>query len=147
MKGDPLPKIIEDSIRYKSGEGANPNIPSVIRQTLVDIEHRLRFEYVRLTTCYNAVLQFALEESENAEFVASIPAIPVYLEVGACTPTMMSFMELGISRYTAAKLHLRPARFDLSAQGAREWLKRQDVDALDIPRASASDVRRLGLSN
>jgi hypothetical protein len=147
MKGDPLPRIIEDSIRLKMKGGANPNIPTVIRQTLIDIEHRLRFEYVRLTTCYNSILKFALEESKNEELVASIPAIPVFLEVGACTPTMMSFMELGISRYTAAKLHLRPARSDLDAQGARAWLKRQDIDALDIPRASASEVRRLGLSN
>lgn len=147
MKGDPLPKIIEDSIDYKRRSGASPNIPTVIRQTLADIEYRLRFEYVRLTTCYNALLKFALEESENRELIPSIPAIPVYLEVGACTATMMSFMELGMSRYTAAKLHLRPARSDLSAQSAREWLKRQDVDALDIPRASASEIRRLGLSD
>jgi hypothetical protein len=146
MKGDPLPKIIEDSIRYKTKQGGSANIPTVIRQTLIDIEHRLRFEYVRLTTCYNALLKIALDESGNAELIPSIPAIPVYLEVGACTPTMMSFMELGISRYTAAKLHIRPARSDLSAQGARDWLSRQDVDALNIPRASASEIRRLGLS-
>lgn len=147
MKGDPLPRIIDDTIRFKSEAGASPNIPSVIRQTLIDIEHRLRFEYVRLTTCYNSVLKHALEATDNSESIASVPAIPVYLEVGACTSTMMSFMELGISRYTAAKLHLRPARSDLDAQGARAWLKRQDVDAIDIPRASVSEIRRLGLTD
>ena len=145
MKGDPLPRIIEDTIQFKRSRGEDPSIPTVIRQTLSDIEQRLRFEYVRLTTCYNAILKFALEEAGFVSLVESIPTIPVYLEIGACTPTMMSFMELGISRYTAAKLHLRPARSDLNAQAARNWLKRQDIEALDIPRASVNEIRRLGL--
>jgi hypothetical protein len=101
---------------------------------------------VRLTSCYNTLLKYALEQMGHSDLIGSIPPIPVYLEVGACTSTMMSFMELGVSRYTAAKLHLKPARSDLDAQGARSWLRRQDIDALDIPQASVREIRRLDLA-
>ena len=60
MKGDPLPRIIDASLEYKIKQGQSPNIATVIRNTLTDIESGLRFKYVRLFSCYNAVLELLL---------------------------------------------------------------------------------------
>ncbi len=143
MKGHPIPRIVDASYKYKRDSGQNPNIASVIRATLTEIENELRFKYVRLFSCYNAVLELVLKDNGMADLTASIPSIPTYLEVGACSPTMISFMGLGLSRYTAVKLQSLARRMDMSQNQAREWLRRQRLDSLDIPRASVAEIRRM----
>lgn len=147
MKGEPLPRIIDASLEYKSRRGGSPNIATVIRDTLNEVERDLRFKYVRLFSCYNAVLELVLRDNKMSELVASIPSIPMYLEVGACTPTMIGFMGLGLSRYTAGRLRGLPRRSDMSQGEARSWLLRQDLESLSLPNASVREIRRLVFSN
>ena len=142
MKGMSLPQIIDASYKHKVKQGANPNIASVIRSTLSEIERDLRFKYVRLFSCYNAVLEAVLRNNQMDDLIPSIPSIPMYLEVGACSPTMISFMGLGLSRYTAGKLQKLPHRKDMSQQEARAWILNQQIDSLDLPSASISEIRR-----
>src|SRR5690606_12474130 len=97
----------------------------------------------RLFSCYNAVLELVLKNNNHQDLIASIPAVPMYLEVGACSPTMISFMGLGLSRYTAGKLREIPRRADMSLADARAWIVRQDLDALDLPMASIREIRRM----
>jgi hypothetical protein len=99
--------------------------------------------YVRLFSCYNAVLELVLRDNNRADLVASIPSIPMYLEVGACSPTMISFMGIGLSRYTAGKLRELPRRTDMSQSEARSWILRQNLETLNLPNASVREVRRL----
>lgn len=143
MKGDPLPRIIDASYDYKVGQGQSPNYPTVIRNTLTEIESDLRFKYVRLFSCYNAVLELLLKNKGMDELVASIPAVPMYLEVGACSPTMISFMGLGLSRFTAGKLSVLPRQQDMTQVAAKAWIKRQEIDTLELPQASVREIRRL----
>lgn len=143
MKGDPLPRIIDASYNYRVGQGQSPNYPTVIRNTLTEIESDLRFKYVRLFSCYNAVLELLLRNKGLDELVASIPAVPMYLEVGACSPTMISFMGLGLSRFTAGKLSVLPRQQNMTQTAAKAWVKRQDLDTLELPQASVREIRRL----
>ncbi|GJL94924.1 MAG: DEAD/DEAH box helicase [Hyphococcus sp.] len=143
MRGQPLPQIIDASYDYKVKQGQNPNIATVIRETLNEVERDLRFKYVRLFSCYNAVLELVLRNNKLDELIPSVPSIPMYLEVGACSPTMISFMGLGLSRYTAGKLQSVPRRTDMSQAEARNWIKRQRLDTLDLPSASINEIRRL----
>jgi hypothetical protein len=143
MRGEPLPQIIDENFKYKQGRGENPNIATVIRETLNEVERDLRFKYVRLFSCYNAVLELVLHDNKMDELISSIPSIPMYLEVGACSPTMISFMGLGLSRYTAGKLRQLPRRTEMSQQEARSWLLRQDLQALNLPSASIQEIQRL----
>jgi len=143
MKGEPLPQIIDASFDYKHKNGLNPNIATVIRDTLNEVERDLRFKYVRLFSCYNAVLELVLRDNKRADLVASIPSIPMYLEVGACSPTMISFMGLGLSRYTAGKLRKLPRRTDMSQNEARSWILRQNLESLNLPNASMLEIRRM----
>jgi DEAD/DEAH box helicase len=143
MRGEPLPKIIDAGFDYKLKKGQNPNIASVIRETLNEVERDLRFKYVRLFSCYNAVLELVLRDNKLDDLVGSIPSIPMYLEVGACSPTMISFMGIGLSRYTAGKLQALPRRSDMSQSDARSWILRHDINSLNLPNASIQEIRRI----
>lgn len=127
MKGDPLPRIVDASYNYKVQQGQSPNYPTVIRSTLTEIENDLRFKHVRMFSCYNAVLELLLRNKGMNELIASIPAVPMYLEVGACFPTMISFMGLGFSRFTAGKLSGLPRQQDMPQAAAKAWIKRPSV--------------------
>lgn len=143
MKGLPLPQIINASFDYKKKNGQNPNIATVIRTTLTEVESDLRFKYVRLFSCYIAVLKLVLENNGHSDLVESIEPIPLYLEVGASSSTMISFIETGLSRYTAGKLNELPRKRSLSPSDVRSWLKKQDIEALDIPVASQEEIKRV----
>ena len=56
---------------------------------------------------------------------------------------MISFMGLGLSRYTSGKLQQLPRRADMSQTDARNWILRQDIEALDLPAASIKEIRRM----
>ena len=146
MRGQPLPMIIDGSYEFRNNKGEEPSWPSVIRAVMQEIENDLRFKYVRLFSCYNAVLELVFRNHKRGDLVASIPAIPMYLEVGACSATMMSFMGLGLSRFTAGKLKDFPRRQDMSQAEARAWLRRQPLESLDLPSASRKEIRRLNLA-
>ncbi|MDE4302089.1 DEAD/DEAH box helicase [Phaeobacter gallaeciensis] len=143
MRGDPLPMIIDANLKYNQDRGIKSNTATVIRKTLTEIENDVRFKYVRLFSCYNAVLEFALRKHGYEDSIKSIPAIPVYLEMGASSVSMMSFIGLGLSRFTSTQLQRLARRVDMSQEEARLWVRRQNVDALDIPSASAKEIRRL----
>lgn len=143
MKGEPLPSIIDNKIDFLRSRGKNPSISTVIRDTLSEVEQDIRFKYVRLFSCYNAVLGAVLIKNSLQSQISSIPPIPLFLEVGACSPTMISFMGLGLSRYTAGKLQTLPRRADMSQADARIWLQRQDIEALDLPAASIKEIKRM----
>jgi hypothetical protein len=143
MSGKPLPVIIDGSYEYKVRQGQNPNMASVIRSTLDEVEKDLRYKYVRLFSCYNAVLAQVLRNKNLEENLASIPPIPMFLEMGACSTTMISFMGLGLSRFTASKLNSIARRTDMTQSEVRAWIRNQTVDGLDIPQASIKEIRRM----
>jgi len=104
MSGDPLPKIIDNAINYDKKKSSR----AVIRNTLETIEKVIRFEVVRLMSCYCAVLLQVLDEIGLPEMAGSVPPISLYLEVGASDRSMISFMGLGLSRVAAAILERFP---------------------------------------
>lgn len=136
MRGDPIPEIVDENHRRSKGT----DLAASIRETLKDIEQEIRFKYLRLTTCYNAVLGHVLRESGHGELVSSIPNLPSYLEVGAADPTMVSFVGLGISRVTARTLTDSAMDKDMDEARALAWLREQNLETLiplGIMRAEA----------
>ena len=142
-----LPRIIDSSMAHRRKLGHDPNWGTVIRGTLQDIEQKLRFDYVRAMSCYVSVLRQVLVEAKRSDALPSIPSISLYLEVGASSQTMMSFMGLGLSRFTAARLQSLLPRTNLAPSDARRWLRSHDPETLDIPFASANEIRKLGLTS
>lgn len=138
MNGDSMPEIINTNASYSQGKA----MPSVIRGTLNDIEQEVRFKYFRLTSCYLTLLEHALRACGMERFASRIPALPLFLEVGASSRTMISLMGLGLSRVTASRLADETLEQDLEPGAARQWLGALDLDKVNISRILADDVRR-----
>lgn len=143
MRGISLPQIIDEQIK----RSPEKNRRTVIRDTLELIETQIRFQCVRLFGCYNALLIHALKETSNQDLVASIPSIPVYLEVGASDRTMISFIALGLSRVTAMKLNEASLRKDLDEAGALQWLRTRTLDHLALSPLLLEEVRTIISAN
>jgi len=139
MQGKPLPFIISNQIE----KNPKKNQRAIIRETLEDIEKLIRFQAVRFFGCYNTLLAHALENAGLVDFVSSIPALPMYLEVGASDKTMISFISLGLSRVTAMKLNDQSVRKDLDMRGALDWLKSRPLNMLDLSPLLLAEVRKI----
>jgi len=56
---------------------------------------------------------------------------------------MISFMGLGLSRFTAGKLSTLSRQQDMTQASAKAWIKRQNLETLELPLASIKEIRRL----
>lgn len=140
MRGEPLPLIIDQAISYKKNSSGDVNIPSVIRETLKDIELNLRFRYVKYLSCYTSVLADALHDLGMSEAVESIPNLGLYMEMGASSPSMLSLLELGLSRITASNVVDKMVNKNLDLQGVKNWMRRTDLESLGIPGPSVREM-------
>ena len=132
MRGDPLPVIIDGAIRYFQGKGQRRQNPTVIREVLTDIESNLRFKYVNLLGCYTAVLKQALIDTGHPDHVRKVPALTLYLELGACSQTMIQLMNFGLSRHTSSKLAGFTINRDMDSHAAKSYLRRLNPDTLSL---------------
>lgn len=123
MQGIPIPELIDDRARFQQA-----SISTHIRATLDLVEKELRFNYVRAFGCYNALLADILPKVGLSDLAASIPSLPLYLEVGASDRTMISFVALGLSRMTAKRLNSLCPNKSLGVVDARNWLAGQDLE-------------------
>ena len=115
----------------------------MIRDTLETIENVIRFKVVRLMSCYCAVLVRVFEEIRFPELSKSIPPLPLYLEVGASDQTMISFLNLGLSRVTAAILNDASADKGMTVSEARDWLRGASLDAYGLSPILIEEIRRV----
>ena len=139
MKGVPLPQIIQDLILREKKKSER----TTIREALDLVETHIRFQAVRLFGCYNTLLAYALESAGQTDLATGIPALPLYLEVGASDRTMVSFIGLGLSRVTAMRLNELSARKDLDIPGALQWLRSRQLDTLGLSPLLLEEVRAI----
>lgn len=146
MRGDPLPRIIDDQIEYKkskSPKGAKINENSIIRETLKSIENDLRFRYVKYLSCYTSVLSECLVSTGNSGMVTSLPNLSLYMEMGASSKTMLSLLDLGISRVTASLLTRQLVNKDMGVTEVLKSIRNLDLFSLDLPNASISEIKQV----
>ncbi len=139
MAGKPLPQIIDSAINQKQDQ----NTRRVIRDTLDTIEKVIRFEVVRLISCYCAVLSRVFDEIGFPELSKSIPTLALYLEVGASDRSMISFMGLGLSRVTAAILNDATVNKGMTIPEARAWLKETQLEAYELSAIFIEEIKRV----
>jgi len=140
MRGQSIPELIDGIADYKKDRGEEIDYAKLIRKTLENIEKDLRFRLVRLTACYNSILKYLLNELHMDEDAKRIPAIPLYLEMGASSETMLSFMELGLSRITAKLLLDSAADRFMSSADALRWLRFRRSTWERLPAACQREV-------
>lgn len=139
MRGTPLPQIIDEQIN----RNATKSRRSTIRNTLNLIEEQIRFQLVRLMGCYITLLVHALNAAGLVDIVSSIPSLALYLEIGACDKTMLSFVSLGLSRTTAMKLNDLSARKDLDTISALQWLRQRPPATLGLSPLLQAEIETL----
>lgn len=155
MRGEGLPDLIDygitkDAERVEAGRAAGGRqrgraSPTIIRGVLKDVENGLRFKFVRQMACYNSVLRQVLMEEGYAKEAEHIPAIPLFLEVGASSRTMLSFVDIGLSRITARLLQSRSANYEMDRPTAVAWLRRLDLTSGSLPSIVTREIQLLQL--
>lgn len=108
-----------------------------------NIEQDLRFRYVKYASCYNDLLQEALNKTGNESYTGSIPPIPLFLELGASSKTMVSLIGWGLSRTTAKILTDKAQNKNMGRREILIWLKRQNLEALDVPGICIKEIYRI----
>lgn len=139
MRGQPLPQIIHNQLRR------NPDIDprKVVRDTLELVEKRVRYQCLRLFSCYGAVLVEVLRDIGRADLAETLPSIPLFLEVGASDRTTLSLMGMGLMRATATRITPSAPRRDLDALDTADWLKAADPEAFRLSPLMLKEVQEL----
>ena len=149
MRGIPLPRLIDDYIKYSIKNSPNEdhatNIDAQVRNVFAFVEDVLRFKYVQLGRAYVDLLRFALEEAELDEQAKSIYDFPLALELGVSTIAGAAFIELGLSRITASLLEGLIPDSNPTSERVRQWLLKLDPVELKLSRVVINELTRKGL--
>ncbi|HZH15047.1 MAG TPA: hypothetical protein VE057_11895 [Archangium sp.] len=145
MRGEPLPRLIDTAYdrRKKQAKRGSPSIGPVIRALMSEIDNDLGFRYVKYGRCYIDILQAVLRNTGNEEFIKRIPNIPLYLELGASSKTMVSLIGLGLSRTTAGILAEKSVNKELDTRAAEDWLKGKDFAAMGVPEICIHELEKI----
>ncbi len=122
------------------------DVDAIVRRTFDMIEDEVRFQYVQLGKAYVDVLRLALIENNLTRLTGKIFNFPVALELGVATKAGWSFMELGLSRISAAALEGHFKEPNANAESARKWLANAPLEDLRLSPIIVREIERLGLS-
>ncbi|MBL7688387.1 MAG: DEAD/DEAH box helicase [Bdellovibrionaceae bacterium] len=143
MRGKPLAELIALRIKYKQDHAVRGvNIHTTIREVMRLIEDDLRFRYVKFAKCHNDLLAHVYRSNGAEEYIEKIPAIPLYLEFGASSDTMMNLVSLGISRTTANIVAAKLPDELVSRAAVLSWLRLGEWRRLDISSICKRELER-----
>ena len=144
MAGQSYRMIIDQAIKHdREQRKSNKKNPStVIREVLATINDDVRYKMVKLTRCYGTILDYTLRTNGYDVEQFSIPDLPLYLEIGASSTTMVSLISLGLSRITARIVAERISARDWDTGRVLEWL-RQRSTSLNVPDVLQAEIRRI----
>ncbi|BDG08580.1 DEAD/DEAH box helicase [Anaeromyxobacter paludicola] len=147
MRGTPLPEMIDGAIKFREKKAKRGfNVPTVIRDVLEDIENELRFRLVKYTACYTDLLAAAFQRTGHASLVERIPALPLFLELGAASKTMVNLVGLGLSRTTASVVAQRSVNQDMTRVEAKKWLAAEPWDRVGLSPIFVREIERVKVS-
>lgn len=148
LKGNSLAKIIRDSIEWHHKAKRPYKLPELIRSTMELVEQIARFKAPKYLSAYVDVLNLYLREIDREDLIDNGLDIGTKLEFGVSSTTLLSLMELGLSRMSAVALYEKISRDDLSKDGCIKWVTEyvSQFQAMDIPAIIVREVReRLAL--
>jgi len=148
LKGYSLTRIIRDSIDWHQMVGRSYKLPELIRGTMELVEQIARFRAPKYLSAYMDVLHLHLREVGRDDLIDDGMDIGTQLEFGVSSTTLLSLMELGLSRMSAVALYEKIARDDLSREECIAWVNERagQIHAMDIPAIIIREVReRLAL--
>lgn len=143
LRGYSLAAIIRKRTNYHEARGQSYNIARVIRDTMKLIEQTARFKAPKYFAAYLDVAKLRLNEIGREDLIEDDLDIGVALEFGVSTQTLLSLIEIGLSRISAVALYEKIARDDFDREECIQWVKERSehLDALELPRLVVREVR------
>ena len=132
IKGQPLSKLIWDSITYYKKKNDKRSIDRICRDVMSEIENFARFRFVKDSSCYIDILKYFLSQKEEFELIDNIPDLSLWLEFGVYEETQISFLSLGLSRQSAIALSELIPNSDLTKKEALKWIMDNDITTLEL---------------
>lgn len=144
LKGWPLSRIIAGQLRYNANRSKPANPAKVIRETMQHVETIARFRAPKYLTAYMDVLRIHLQEIGRSDLIDEELDLGVALEFGVSSKTLLSLIELGLSRTTATLLYEQIARDMLDQNECVAWIaeRRETLVGMDIPALSLREISR-----
>jgi hypothetical protein len=144
LKGYSLAQIIAARIRYHEGHKHSYSLPALLRETMELVERTARFRAPKYLAAYMDVLRHHLRGIGREDLIEDDLDLGVALEYGLSTKTLLSLMELGLSRMSAVGLSEKIARDDLDQAGCRAWVAEHeaDLEVSDLPAVVWREVRQ-----
>jgi len=143
LKGYSLAQIIRESIDWHQKVNKAFKLPVLIRDTMELVEQIARFKAQKYLSAYMDVLHLHLREIGREDLIDDGLDIGTQLEFGVSSTTLLSLMELGLSRMSAVALYEKIARDDLSKEKCVIWISERmsQLQAMDIPAIIIREVR------
>lgn len=135
LKGFSLAAMIRRNIEYHRKNGRSFKLPTLIRQTMEYVEQIARFKAPKYFSAYMDVLHIHLRAIGRDDLVEDGLDIGTQLEFGVSSRTLLSLMELGLSRMSAVTLYEKIARDDLEKDQCLAWVAERvdQFTGMDIP--------------
>lgn len=142
LKGYSLATMIRRRIDYHNRNGRTFKLPNLIRETLDIVEQTARFKAPKYLSSYVDILNHHLLEIERSDLIDEDFDIGVALEFGVSSKTLLSLMELGLSRMSAVELYEKIAQDDLDRAGCVAWVRRYapEFAGMNIPNLITKEV-------
>ena len=145
MRGGTYREIIGSAIEYRRGIGRRESDQAIIRNVLREINNDLKFKYVKYTRGYINMLIASLAGAGQSVPEDAVVDMPIYLELGASSSTMISLISLGLSRTTASILSGMAPSSGWSREEVLEWLRRRRFMTAELPARCRREVDALSL--
>ena len=107
------------------------------------VEQIARFRAPKYLSAYVDVLNIHLKAIGKADLIDHGLDIGTQLEFGVSSQTLLSLIELGLSRVSAVALYEKIARDDLNKQDCIAWVKERDTqfEGMGIPAIIIREIR------
>jgi hypothetical protein len=143
LKGFSLSRMIERNIDYHRRTRRSFKLPVLIRDTMELVEQIARFRAPKYLSAYVDILNMHLVAIGREDLIDGDVDIGTQLEFGVSSRTLLSLIELGLSRVSAVALYEKIARDDLSKEDCIAWVRERDTqfEGMDIPAIILREVR------
>lgn len=141
MRGHPLSRLISDRIKFaRERRTAQVKVPTLIRETMQDVEQIARFQAPKYLACYLDVLRFHMESTGSDVAEEDFPDVSMMLELGVSRRTEVSLMAIGLSRTSTIALAEYIVDDNLLPHQVIEWLFDRNIDSLPLPSLVRKEI-------
>lgn len=143
LKGKSLAEIIRQNIAWHDKVGKMYSLPVIIRDTMALVEQIARFRAPKYLSTYIDILHLYYNEIGRDDLIDRGLDIGTQLEFGVSSRTLISLMELGLSRMTAVALYEKISRDDLDQAQALKWItdRNDQLEGMELPVVIVRELR------